>query len=208
MAILFSLQDAPVTDLEIGFEIYEDITSVIGVDNNCGGSFATVTPLGGGAELVAGCTFGDSYVTGDFGSIDFIVGARYAVDIVGDAPVVITLYDSGGTLPDFFTYLSGGTAQYPSWAPENHDDGSNCGYDAAPGTVCTFDFMAVGIGSGVFESVTIRETVLPEPASITIVAAALLALAALRLRKPWQAFASRGSFPGCAYSSRDAASRA
>jgi hypothetical protein len=172
--IIFSLYDAPVTDMLI--TDIEDITEGIGViPGACGGPYATITALPGGAELISGCTWGDVDTTGLFDPIEFIYGAHYTVDVVGTARVIITLDDVDGTLPNSFTYGVGFPLDYQiDPACSTLDQGS----------VCRHDLFAVGIGSGIFESVTITETV-PEPSSMALVIAVLAALV-MRVRHRWR----------------------
>jgi hypothetical protein len=120
-----------------------------------------------------------------FPGITFEVGQKYKLKTIGDAPVVVTVYDVGGQVPEQFTFGFTGNPAYPAWVPTNFEE---C-LDASGsfiGNRCGFIETVVGVGDGNFHSLALRDIGVPEPSSITFLAAALAAAALWRLvRAKW-----------------------
>jgi hypothetical protein len=170
MAIIFSLSEAP-TGADLSPTIIEDITDVIGVDGYCQGDGSNITDLPGGFQYVSGCT------SGEYHGLELIVGAKYQLKVIGDAPVVMTVYDEGGTLPHKFTFAPNwnlGNPAFPAWSPSwDMYFGPDC-TDLPVGATCSsFYGPWVGVGTGTFHSLVLQQIV-SEPAPITLLAIAIL----------------------------------
>jgi hypothetical protein len=182
--IIFAIYDIPVSDVVLGTsDLIEEFGDLLGHGPGptyCNGSYSQITQLGGGLELLNGCVIADGNggQTENIDSIEFIVGAHYDLITEGTAPIFLTLFDDGGLLTFPF--------DFPPHLRDNSVIEACMDRSVVP-VSCEFN-ITVGIDSGTFGYLEIIETLprVPEPASITIVAAALLALAALRFRKPWR----------------------
>jgi hypothetical protein len=170
MAIILKLTEVPYGS---AFFIWDDMSQTIfppGADS-CETDGSNITSLPGGGQHVSGC----AGIAREF-ALELIVGDKYMIKSVGDAPVTMTLFSFDGILPEKFTFSSFsswgtvGNPAFPAWHPGNMME-IGCD-ELSIGESCLFE-LSVGVGEGTFYSATLHHVV-SEPSSVALLAVALM----------------------------------